>query len=158
MDQYTLNDIIEYMKPDECIEMIKNIEILKYIKKSIRIEIYEKYGWNENICLKIIHDGNLKYLKYAHKNGLCWDENTCAFAAFYGHLECLKYAHENGCPWDEWTCYYAKRNKQYECLKYAYENGCIYLFGYEMHKKIKNENIKRYMKNNLYERYLTEKK
>jgi hypothetical protein len=125
MDQYVLNDIVEYIIPKKCVKLIKNIEIFKYFKNNIVMETYAKYGWDKLTCTRAAKDGNIECIKYAHKNGCKWDKLTCAYASKNGHLKCLKYLHKNGCPWNKNTCINAASYGQLECLKYACENGCL---------------------------------
>ena len=85
---------------------------------------FRKWWDNDNKCTIASKNGNLRWLKFARKNGCPWDEDTIANAAKYGHLECLKWAMNNGCPWDENTTASAAANGHLECLKWVRKNGC----------------------------------
>lgn len=53
----------------------------------------------DTACIKAAQIGNLKMLKYLHKNGYPWDWRTLEAALFNGHEECFKYAANNGCSY-----------------------------------------------------------
>ena len=86
----------------------QNIEYINYWKDLVFKNIFDEflYTYSDDIeymltqidkptTEKCSRYGNLKFLKYIHKNNHNLSEYICDEATKYNHLEILKYLHEN---------------------------------------------------------------
>jgi len=148
IDNFIMEKIIMFLHPDD----IKNIKCVnQQFYNFIKNNTFFNELCNQKLsCKNAIKDGNVKLLKYLHKQGYKMNNKIGQLAASRGYVDCLKYAHENGCSIGD-ICEIAAANGQIailkyaftkdiiktpgiceaaayfgnlECLKYAHENGC----------------------------------
>lgn len=106
--------MLKYVRNNGC-EIGENIIHLGIMsgKLSIVKYLYENgYGWykeeySEDSAEKIMEYGDLKMLKYAHKNGCPWDMQATEKADEVQNYEMLNYAIKNGCEASSFITYYA---------------------------------------------------
>ena len=119
---YKYCDNIDYL-----MKAIKNPLIEECAKygnlKFLRYLHKNNYKFNIWAYINTVKNGNLKILKFLDRNELPIG-NICNDAAKYGYLDILKYGHKNGFRWSLEATIYAAENGHLDCLKYLHENGC----------------------------------